>query len=280
MQDSNFDIEQELKALSKKQVAEESLSNISDLFSLGNKVIFGNLFIVAIYIALKLIGLGYEAKLIHIEIDFMTLWAELSNANEAYIQDLAMRILNVLWISLLYIIGFIAFDNIIFSAICAKRNDPFGDKISAIMTMLFTKILPITLLVVMKSLIIGIGFMFFLLPGIYFWMIFILAEYVCIFENKGVFASLSRSAELMVGCKGNFLTFISIASLLLVIITAFKSFYNFNNLSYDLLTGLHIDFVTYSIATFFEFISQLVIGIYFAGCCFIYFKRSTLVKSS
>lgn len=278
MKNDNFDIEQELKKLSNKTVVEETLGNISDLFNLGIKVVTGSLILVTIYIAIKLLALGTEATFTHVNFDLERLWAELGNSNQTYLNDLVTRILEMVWISMLYMIVLMVLDNLVFAAISSKRNDSFGDKASEVISIVTRKIIPVTILVFVKTIIIGIGFLFFLLPGAYFWLIFILAEYVCIFENKGVLDSLKRSSELMVGCKGNFLTFVSIAVLLLMVVSVFKSFYNFNTLAYDLLSGLNIDKGSFLIAIVIEYIYQLMMGIYFASCCLLYFKRSKLIK--
>ncbi len=122
------------------------------------------------------------------------------------------------------------------------------------------------------------GMLMFLIPGIMVWLSMLLIEYVMIFENKGFVDSWKRSNDLMEGCKGNFITFLSIVSLLIVPIYLAKVFYNFDTEFSALLGGGEVG-ISFVISLLIEMTNNLLYGLYYCGTCLLYMKRTQIFSN-
>ncbi|MFQ5647179.1 MAG: hypothetical protein ACE5GM_09635 [bacterium] len=86
----------------------------------------------------------------------------------------------------------------------------------------FRKINRLVLAIFLKSLIIGVGFLFFIIPGLYFMISFLFVELVIIFEGKGIKEALGRSREII---SSDFWGFVLVIIPFLIGFLAFGVFY-------------------------------------------------------
>jgi hypothetical protein len=102
------------------------------------------------------------------------------------------------------------------------RPIDFGSSLAAALMLL----LPIIGLAIVSGIAIGLGFLLLVVPGVILYLMWSVAVPVLVEERRGVFGSLSRSAELTKGSKGRILGLIVIYSIFSSMISAVVSLFS------------------------------------------------------
>ena len=272
---NSFDFSEFEKLNHRPKVPEEDISSLTDIYAIACKLLFRSVAVVLPY----LLALCFHAGLIYYSssanFNSESFWVAVANNDIAYIQAITQSVLTIFAVNLMFVMVTTLTDNIFYAGIAGNSKGTNIGKFRTIFQIFLTKFFPILFVVIFKSILIMIGLMMFIVPGVMIWTSMLLIEYVIIFENKGFIDSWKRSNELMEGCKGNFITFLSIASLLIIPIYLAKVFYNFDTESTALFEGGSIS-LALIISLVIEILNYALYGAYYCGTCLLYMKRTRI----
>lgn len=254
------------------QIPEESITALTRVFTMATGIVFSSIGIVLIYLLFVVAANGVVVSYTGLNFDFQEFIIRASNNDQAYVLELARKIGEIFIINLTASLFFLIFDNSFYSAVISESHNSFIEKLLKFFSILMRRGFHLLIAVTLKTIILLIGFLLFVIPGVIFWLGMLFIEYIIIFENKGFFEAWSKSNELMTGVKANFLTFISIAGVVLLPIALLKTFYNFD-LEIVKYYRDHVINSTLIISTLVEMSKFFIYGIYFAATCLLYFKR-------
>jgi hypothetical protein len=274
--DSSFDFKDFEKKEEELILPEESVSSLSRIFQISLSVILGNLGILP-YLILIVVLNGILISYNSLNFDFERFINEAANNNQAYILDFAKHLGTVYMINLIASVLFLLLHNTFYVAVVVKSKDGFADKVTMFFSIFFRKGLHLLIAIILKSVVILVGTLMFVIPGIIFWLGMLFIEYIIIFEDKGFFESWNKSSELMAGVKSNFITFMSIASIAIIPVIILKIFYNFDMQVAQLakVFAINLDLI---ISILVEMCQHLLYGAYFIGTCLLYIKRTKLLE--
>lgn len=276
--DNSFDF-QEFEKLSKKpRVPEETLSSLTDIYTIACSVLLKSPMIVIFFLFIISMTHGFSAYYTKLNFNQELFWLAVAENNLAYIQQVFQSIITIFLLNLALVIFVTILSNIVYSGVAGKSKSTELEKIGLIGSLVFRKFIIIASVVIIKSFLITVGMLLFLIPGIVIWMSMLLIEYVIIFENKGFIESWKRSNELMVGCKGNFITFVSIASLLIIPIYIVKVFFNFEADFSSFMGGNSVG-SRILVSLLVEMAANFLYGAYFCGTCLLYMKRTQVFNN-
>jgi hypothetical protein len=161
--------------------------DIGNVMSLGFRTL-GRNFLPFLAFALLLVGL--PTFLLQ-----YALWGELATGDIPFTSPYYWLTMAVSWIT-----GYLLQGIIVRSAVLDLSGRPpdLGESTAAAMRMLF----PMIGLSIVSGLGVGFGFILLIVPGIILMLMWMVAVPVLIEERRGVFESLSRSAQLTQGSKG------------------------------------------------------------------------------
>ncbi len=276
--DNSFDFQEFEKLKQKPKIPEETVSSITDIYSIAASLLAKSYLVIIPYLLLMTVLNAYLSRYMSLNFDLVQLVEAYTSNNSAYILGEAAKISNIFIMYMLFLMFGLVMDNTVNSAIAGMSKGSSLEKWGLVITLVFRKILPISIAVVIKIVLIGIGTCLFFIPGIIIWLSMLFVEYIIIFENKGFFAAWKRSDELMTGCKSNFITFVTIASFALIPVLVLKVFYNFEIEAVAFLNSgdLNKNFI---LALVVELGKGFIYSIYFCGTCLLYMKRTQVFNS-
>ncbi len=276
--DNSFDFTEFEKLSKKPRVPEETLSSLTDIYTIACSVLLKSPIIVIFFLFIISMMSGFSAYHTKLNFNQELFWLAVAENDLVYIQQASQPIIMIFLLNLTLAILVTILNNIVYSGVSGKSKGTELEKIGFIGSLIARKFIIIALVVIAKSFLITAGMLLFLIPGIILWMSMLLIEYVIIFENKGFIESWKRSNELMAGCKGNFITFISIASLLIIPIYIIKVFFNFDADFSSFMGGDTVG-LRILVSLIVEMAVNFLYGAYFCGTCLLYMKRTQIFNN-
>lgn len=262
--------------LMEKKVADldETVISIHNTFMYAGSLVIKN---AALFLQLAIIGISINLIATSSFGEFIELFRSLDPTNLGEIEQKADELLDHLFKGLATSISLQIISSVFFitfaSYICSRKVEDgvFVNDLGNIVTLTLGVFFQLLLLVLIKMLLIIIGFMA-IFPGMVFLAQMLFAQYALIFERKGILNAFSRSAKLMYGAKSNFLIFITYASLIFI-------------------PAWILDFISGGVGSLFdpkgtvtlvncvlifcsELFKQYIWFVYSVGACLLYLRRS------
>lgn len=262
--------------LMQKKVADlpETVTSIHNTFMYAASLVLKNL---GVFLVLAIFGITINLIATSSFSEFIELFKSIDPTNLTDIELKSEELVSLLFKGLatsvsLQLTSTIFF--IIFAAyVCSRKAEDAAlvNDLGNIITLLFQVILQLAVLMIIKLFVIFIGLLA-IIPGAIFLAQMLLAQYILIFERKGILHSLSRSSELMYGVKGNFLTFLTYASL--IFIPAWIVDFISGGIATFVSPNENVSFTNGILAIASELFKQYIWFTYSVGACLLYLRRS------